>query len=136
KLFRRTPRFLDWVFDRRWLLNLAAKYGTDAPVAKLGALTLDLLKGEDGAAVKEVRRLAAFLNSDVRPDVVTLPNLMFMGVARLFHEELKLPVVCELTGEDIFLDALDEPFASAVRDAIRQRVRHVSRFAATCDYYA
>jgi len=86
--------------------------------------------------VKEVRRLAAFLKGEIKPDIVTLPNLMFMGSARVFREELKLPVVCELTGEDIFLDALAEPNRTQAREVIRRSVPYVSRFVATCDYYA
>src|ERR1043165_4080867 len=35
-LFRHTPRLLDWFFDRRWLLNLAGKYGAQTSPAKLG----------------------------------------------------------------------------------------------------
>jgi len=45
---------------------------------------------------------------------------MFMGVAGVFHRELKLPVVVELTAKDIFLDALTEPHRTQVRDAIRR----------------
>ena len=52
KIFRNTPRFLDWLFDRNWMLNMAANYGTEKPVSELGGLTLDLLQGEEGAAVK------------------------------------------------------------------------------------
>jgi glycosyltransferase involved in cell wall biosynthesis len=136
RFFRRTPRFFDWLFDRNWLLKMAAKYGTEKPYSEFGGLTLDLVKGEEGHTVKEVRRLARFLREEVRPDVVSLPNLMFIGPGQAFHEELKVPVICELTGEDIFLDELNEPFATAVRDAIRERVRFISRFVATCDYYA
>ncbi len=136
RLFRRTPRFLDWMFDRTWMLNAAARYGTDKPVSELGGLTLDLLRGEAGAMVKEVRRLSNFLKGQIKPDVVTLPNLMFMGAARIFREELKIPVVAELTGEDIFLDALSEPYRSQAREVIRERIGAVSRFVATSNYYA
>jgi len=48
RLFRRTPRFMDWMLDRNWMLNLAARYGTEKPVSELGGLTLDLLAGEQG----------------------------------------------------------------------------------------
>ena len=118
------------------MLNAAARYGTEKPVSELGGLTLDLLRGDDGAMVKEVRRLSTFLKNEIKPDVVTLPNLMFMGAARIFREELKIPVVAELTGEDIFLDALSEPYRSQARDVIRERIGAVSRFVATSEYYA
>jgi len=135
-LFRHTPRALDWLLDRKWLLNVATKYGSGTPPEQLVGLTLDLLLGEEGHAAKEVRRLAGFLRDDVRPDVVTLPNLMFAGVARAFQDELKLPVVCELTGEDVFLEALGVPGCEQVRDAIRRQVPHIDAFVATSGAYA
>ena len=136
KWFRRTPRFFNWMFDRHWMLNLATKYGAGKPYSEMGGLTVDLLLGEGGHTVKELRRLVNFIRDELKPDVVTLPNLMFMGAARIFHDELKIPVICELTGEDIFLDALNEPDRTQARDIIRARVGSVSRFVATCDYYA
>ena len=135
-LFRKTPRALDWLLDRPWLLNLAAKYGTDTPADQLGGLTMSILRGEEGAAVKELRRLLAFLKEDARPQVVVLPNLMFIGVAPTVKRELGVPVVCELAGEDIFLDAMGERDRLAVQELVRRHVPHVDRFVATCGYYA
>src|SRR4051794_22674708 len=77
RLFRHTPRVLDWVFDRPWLLNAAGRMGAQTPPEKLAGLTLDILEGEDGAAAKELHRLVDFLRDHVRPQVVNLPNLMF-----------------------------------------------------------
>jgi glycosyltransferase involved in cell wall biosynthesis len=135
-LFRKTPRAFDWLLDREWLLKLAGKYGADTPPEQLAGLTLSLLQGEDGPAVKELRRLLAFLKDNAKPQVVTLPNLMFIGVAPTVRRELKVPVVCELTGEDIFLDAMAERDKGQVREAIRRSVPHVDQFVATCSYYA
>ena len=135
-LFRKTPRALDWLLDRNWLLKLAGKYGADTPPEQLAGLTLSLLQGEEGPAVKELRRLLTFLKESVKPQIVTLPNLMFLGVAPTIRRELNVPVVCELTGEDIFLDAMAERDKGQIRDAIRRSVPHVDRFVATCSYYA
>lgn len=136
RLFRHTPRVLDWVFDRPWLLNTAGRLGAHTPPEKLAGLTIDILEGEEGAAVKELHRLVAFLKEHVRPHVISLPNLMFIGMARIFREALGVPVVCELTGEDIFLDAMKPGDRARVREIIRARAGDVSRFVATTDYYA
>ena len=80
-LFRKTPRAVDWLLDRQWLLKLAGSYGADTPPEQLAGLTLSLLQGEEGPAVKELRRLLDFLREQARPQIVTLPNLMFIGVA-------------------------------------------------------
>src|SRR5438874_1322041 len=38
-LFRHTPRALDWVLDRRWLLRAAGRWGVQTPPEKLAGLT-------------------------------------------------------------------------------------------------
>ena len=82
-----------------------------------------------------MRRLLTFLG-ELRPDVVSLPNLMFIGAARLLRRELGVPVVCELTGEDLFLGQLVEPHRSRVHNVIRERANDVTTFVATSAYYA
>ena len=136
RLFRHTPRLLDAIFDRPWLLNVAGRFGAQTPPHKLADLTLDVLRAEDGHATKELERLLHFLKEDVRPDVVSLPNLMFIGMARVFRRELCVPVICELTGEDIFLDAMEADDRDRIQKLIRARAADVTRFVATSSYYA
>src|SRR5688572_10162737 len=136
RIFRKTPRLLDWLLDRNWLLNIAGRYGSTTPPDELGGLTLSILRGEEGPAVKELRRLLAFMRADVRPQVVSLPNLMFIGVARLLKQELGVPVVCELAGEDIFLDALAPRDRADAQALIRKRAVDIDRFVATSNEYA
>ena len=136
RIFRHTPRMLDAILDRPWLLGVAGRMGEKVDPAKVSALTHDVLIGEDGNATKELSRLLRFLREDVRPQVVSLPNLMFIGLAKTFARELGVPVICELTGEDIFLDAMHEADRITIQKSIRARVADVTRFVATSDYYA
>ena len=50
RLFRHTPRVLDWIFDRPWLLNTAGKLGAQTAPEKLAGLSLTIIEGEDGSA--------------------------------------------------------------------------------------
>ncbi|HEX4793140.1 MAG TPA: glycosyltransferase family 4 protein [Humisphaera sp.] len=136
RLFRHTPRVFDWIFDRPWILNAATDIGAQTSPRKLAGLTMSVLAGEEGAANKELTRLLDFLKQEIEPQVVLLPNAMFVGMARTFTRELGVPVVCELTGEDIFLDAMNDADRIEVRDAIRKRAADVTRFVATSGYYA
>ena len=136
KVFRHLPKPFRWMLDRPWVLNWAGQYGSKKQYSELGDLTLDLLRGSDGMAIEEIRRLADFIRDTLKPDVVSLPNLMFMGVARIFREELKIPVICELTGEDIFLDALSPADRKSARELILQQVPYVNQFVATSYSYA
>jgi glycosyltransferase involved in cell wall biosynthesis len=60
---------------------------------------------------------------------------MLLGLAPRMRDELGVPVLCSVQGEDIFLDELSEPYRSRVRDALREQAHHVDRFIATSDYY-
>jgi glycosyltransferase involved in cell wall biosynthesis len=135
-IFRHTPRAIDKLFDKPWMLNFAGKLGANTPPAKLGPFTVSILKGIQGPQRKELRRLTNFLRDEIKPHVVTLPNAMFLGTAPYLREELKVPIVCELTGEDIFLDAMVDPWKTQARDLMRQHTHHVDRFVATSNYYA
>jgi glycosyltransferase involved in cell wall biosynthesis len=135
-VFRYTPRFIDRVFDSRFMLNFAGKLGANTPPSKLGPFTVSILKGIKGPQRKELRRLTNFLKHEIKPHIVTLPNAMFLGTAPYFREQLKVPIVCELTGEDIFLDAMIDPWKTTARDLMRQHTHHVHRFVATSNYYA
>src|SRR5690348_9588085 len=136
RLFRKTPRALDWLLDRPWLLSLAGSRGAQTSPAQLGDFTLDILRGESGNTGKELKRLIEFLRTEIRPQIISVPNLMFIGAARGLKEELKAPVIVELTGEDIFLNAMAEPHRSEARRVIRERAADVDRFVATSAYYA
>ncbi len=134
-VFRHTPRFVDAVFDAPSLLKAVGKYAAGTRPDKLGAMTVSVLQGEDGAQRKELDRLIAFLK-DLRPDIVNLPNLMFLGAAAPLRDALNVPVVCSLAGEDIFLDAIPDPHRSAAFRLIADHAQSVDAFLAPTRYYA
>ncbi len=134
-LFRRTPWFLDRLLDGRPLLGWVGRLASSTRPEALGALTLSVLKAEHGAQRKELGKLIGGLRR-LSPDLVYLPNLMFVGVARQLKESLGATVLCGLAGEDIFLDQLPEPYRRDVFELIRQRADDVDGFVALTGYYA
>jgi len=134
-LFRHTPWFLDHLLDNRALINLATSFGPGVEAERLGDLTVSMLHGKHGRQSKELKKLVAWLGGDVRPDVVHLSNAMLLGMAGEIHK-LGIPVVCSLSGEDVFLDKLSEPFRTQAFDAMRERAGEVDKFVALNQYYA
>ncbi len=68
-----------------------------------------MLQGEDGQQRKELASLIDWLASEMRPDVVHLSNSLLVGLAGPIREALRVPVLCTLQGEDLFLEELGEP---------------------------
>lgn len=134
-IFRKTPAFIDRLFENRLLLNVSTKMGASTDARELGFLTETILMGDEGAARKEFLKLVRWLKDDFKPDVVELTNSMFSGMAGLLKSELNVPVVCAMQGEDLFLDGLTEPYKTHVFEILRRKVRAIDGFIATCDYY-
>jgi len=135
-LFRHTPWLVDRVLSNPHLLNWAASRGASSVDASdLGALTLSMLQGEEGKQAKELDRLIEWL-LEFRPDMVHLTNSMLLGMARRIRQELGIPVICSLQGEDIFLDDLKEPWRARINATLRERAKDADGFFAPSDYYA
>jgi glycosyltransferase involved in cell wall biosynthesis len=98
-------------------------------------MTVSMLQGELGHQQKEVAKLVAWLQ-EVRPDMVHLNNVMLLGPAREIRRRLGVPVVCSLTGEDVFLEKLPEPHYSTARQLLRERAVELDGLTALNRYFA
>lgn len=135
-LFRSAPRIVDRLLDAPWLLRVAASGSISTNPRSLGALTISMLKGEDGFQRKEFDKLLEWLVSEPAPDVVQLPNALLASLAAPLRRELKRPVHCTLQGEDLFLEALQKPDRDEAIRLIRRNAEFVDRFTAVSEYYA
>jgi glycosyltransferase involved in cell wall biosynthesis len=135
-IFRHTPRWFDRMLDHPVLLEIASRSAASVDPAQLGDMTVSMLHGENGYQRKEVAKLADWLAAEVRPDVVHLSNSMQLGMARLLRERGRQPVVCQLSGEDIFLEKLRPPHYDEARSILRKRAADVDAFIAMNRYYA
>lgn len=134
--FRHTPWLADRILDSPALLRRAFRWAGRAETQELAELTLSILRGKEGSHGKELEKLACWLEEEVQPDVINLPNVMFGGLAQPLRERLKSPVLCTLTGEDIFLEALPQPYREQALELARQQAKHVDAFIATSKYFA
>ncbi|UCD48630.1 MAG: glycosyltransferase family 4 protein [Phycisphaerales bacterium] len=136
-LFRKTPRWVDKLFDSRRLLEWAGRKAGMTRAKDLAETTISMLEGEHGHQVKELDRLVNWLlETEHGPDVVCLSNILLGGLARRIKERLRVPVVCLLQDEDGFLDGLTSPHAEQAWEIVRRRASDVDGFIAVSTYFA
>ncbi len=135
-LFRHTPWFFDRLLDAPGLLRWASRFAVKTQAEQLGDLTLSMLRGEHGYQRKEADKLIHWLATEVRPELVNLTNVLLSGIAHETKRRLGVPFLCTLQGDDIFLEALPEPYKSQALALIREHCREVDGFIATSFYYA
>ena len=134
--FRKTPRWLDRLWDSKTVLSLASRKSLSTNPQMLGEMTVSVLKGEDGFQRKEIYKLIDWLQTEPLPDVINLPYTLLIGLAAPLKQALNRPILCTLQGEDLFLDGLQEPYRTDALDLIRSQVDHVDLFLSVSEYYA
>jgi len=135
-VFRKTPRWLDRLWDSKTVLSLASRRSLSTNPKMLGEMTVSVLKGEDGFQRKEIDKFVDWVKDQAPPDVVNLPYTLLLSLAEPLKQTLKAPVVCTLQGEDLFLDGLQEPYRTESLNLIRHYLKHVDLFLSVSDYYA
>ncbi|MCI0381391.1 MAG: glycosyltransferase family 4 protein [Gemmataceae bacterium] len=135
-LFRHTPWFLDRLLDAPGLLRWVSRFAVNTEAQELADLTLSMLRGEHGHQRKEIDKLAGWLETDVRPEIINLTAVLLSGVVHKLRERLKVPVLGTLQGDDIFLEALPDEARRQALELLRENCREFAGFIATSRYYA
>jgi glycosyltransferase involved in cell wall biosynthesis len=135
-LFRRTPWWLDRILDSPALLERATRGAASVDPTQLGDMTVSMLRGESGNQRKELEKLVHWLLVEVKPDIVHLSNSMQLGMARELRRQCGPPVVCQLSGEDLFLEKLSSPHYEQARAQLQQRAADADAFVALNHYFA
>lgn len=134
-VFRKTPRWLDKVFDSDWMLRQAALREGSTEAAGLGPLTLSMLQGRNGNQKKELERLIEWLRENEKPDIIHISNSLLLGLAHDLKEALGVSIVCSLQDEEMWLDAINPPFDQQCWDAMSKCAEGVDAFVSVSHWY-
>jgi len=135
-LFRKAPRFVSRMLDAPAVIKAFTSGSISVDARELGALTVSTLRGEQGHQKQEIDKLIEFLRDEPAYDLANIPYALLISLAAPLKRQLNCPVVVTLQGEDLFLDALPEPYRAEALGLVRTQVAHVDLFIAVSDYYA
>lgn len=133
--FRRAPDWLHRALASPRLLHLLGGMAGRTRAEDVGELMISMLRGEQGHQAREVNELTAWLKEHHRCDVIALSNVLLCGLARRLKQELRVPVVCMLQGEDTFLDGLPPPFREEAWRVVAERAAEIDLFLAPSRYF-
>ena len=135
-IFRKSPKWLDGIWDSKPMLSFASRRSISTSPKMLGEMTVSMLKGEAGFQQKEISKMLDWLNVEGKPEVISLPYTLLLGLAKPLKEALDRPVLCTLQGEDLFLDGLEEPYRSESKELISEHLKYIDAFISVSQYYA
>ncbi len=134
--FQKAPRWLHRLLNARWLLDRAAGRAAKTRAADVGELLLSMLSGEQGNQNREITELIAWLQQHGQPEILCLSNALLIGMTRRLKAELRLPVVCQLQGEEPYLDALPEEHRAPAWQLLAERAVDVDAWIAPSQWAA
>lgn len=133
-LFRRTPDAFDRVLDNPALLSWISHFAISIDPAKLGAMTVSVLSGEEGRQRKEHRKLLEYL-AGAQPELVVITNSLLSAIAPAVKARLGVPVACLLQGEEEFVASLGEPYRAQAVVLMRAHAASIDLFIASYQAY-
>lgn len=136
KIFKKMPTWMENFFNSSSILRYAAKKAGSTRTEGLEEMTISMLMGKDGNQNDELQELIDFLKVHEKPDIVHLSNALLMGLAKQIKEQLKVPVVCSLQDEDVWVDAMNDHYRKKVWDLMSEKGKDVDAFIAVSDFYA
>jgi glycosyltransferase involved in cell wall biosynthesis len=135
-LRRHKPQWLHDFLNSKPILNYASKKSESTRATGLEEMTISMLKGAEGYQKEELDLLIDFLKHHEKPDIVHLSNALLMGLAGKIREELKIPVVCSLQDEDVWIDIMNDEYREKLWKLMCEKSKDIDAFISVSQYFA
>lgn len=135
-LFRKAPGWFDRLLNSKPILKLAARMAGSTNAKGLEEMTVSMLLGEEGKQKEELDKLIDWIATNCKPEIIHLSNALLLGLAHRLKEKLKVPVVCSLQDEDVWVDVMKPGSRDKVWELMHNRARYVDAFVAVSNFYA
>ncbi|WDQ16233.1 glycosyltransferase family 4 protein [Rhodopirellula sp. P2] len=130
------PRWTRSWMDHPGLIRRLTRKAVKTDPAKLGALTLSMLRGEHGRQFEEVSRMVDWLVKDIQPDAIIFSNLLIGGAIPTIRRRLpSTRLVVTLQGDDIFLDHLPNDARAQAIVLCSELAEQVDVFVSHSEFY-
>ncbi len=134
--FRKAPRWVDKMLNSKPMLRLASKFAGSTNARGLEEMTVSMLLGEEGQQKDELRHMVDWIVENCSPDIIHLSNALLLGLARELSERMKVPVICSLQDEDVWVDVMTPEVRDEVWELMATKAEDVSAFVSVSDFYA
>jgi glycosyltransferase involved in cell wall biosynthesis len=134
-IFRKAPKWVDNMLNSKPLLKMASSMAGSTNAKGLEDMTVSMLLGEDGRQKEELDQMIDWIEGNYKPDIVHISNALLLGLAHRIKERLKVPVVCSLQDEDVWVDAMGGGYREKVWKLMSEKAADVDAFIAVSDYF-
>ena len=135
-VFRKAPAWFDRMLNSKPMMKLAASMAGSTNAKGLEDMTVSMLLGEQGDQKKELDHMVNWIAEHCKPDIIHISNALLLGLARRLKEKLKVPVVCTLQDEDVWIDPMKPQFQKKIWKLMNERSKDVDVLVSVSDFFA
>lgn len=132
---RRMPSWMKRMLGSDTMLDMASSLSGTTSAEGMEDMTLSMIEGEGLAFEENVKQLIDWVMQSEKPDVIQLSSSLLLGIAKELKKETKLPIVCSLQDEEVWIDSLKSEFAEKAWQGVLANAKYVDRFITTSYYY-
>lgn len=132
---RRMPSWMKRMLGSDTILDMASSLSGTTSAEGMEDMTLSMIEGEGLAFEENVKQLIDWVKQTEKPDVIQLSSSLLLGIAKELKKETKLPIVCSLQDEEVWIDSLKSEFAEKAWQGVLANAKYVDRFITTSYYY-
>ena len=132
---RSLPRWMGRILDSELVLKIAASLSGSTTSEGLENLTLSMIYGDDAAFRQQAQSIVNWIKDHERPDIIHLSSTLVIGIAKAIRQEIKIPVVCSLQDEEVWVDKLEKKYADAAWQGILESMQYINHFVTTSEFY-
>ena len=129
------PRWMSKILESAAVLNLASSLSGTTSAAGLEDITLSMILGDGAVFNEQVNPMLDWIEHHEKPDVIHLSTTLLIGVAKAIKRRIKIPIVCSLQDEEVWVDSMKSDFAMKAWSGIKDNIVFIDRFITTSEFY-
>ncbi len=133
---RSLPKCLEKILNSKCVLNFASLFSGTTNPKGLEGLTLSMIRGESDEFKAQANKIITWIKKDFKPDVIHLSSSLLIGIAKTIKAEINLPIVCNLQDEEVWIDAMEKPFALQAWQGISEGLKFADLCIVPSKFYA
>ncbi|GHT32107.1 hypothetical protein AGMMS49574_15000 [Bacteroidia bacterium] len=138
KFFRKKamPRWMERMLNSEFSLNMASTFSGTTSSEGMEDMTLSMIQGDDAVFQQQVHTLVSWLKEQEQPDIIHLSSSLIIGIAQSLRQAMpRIPIVCSLQDEEVWIDTLNEADAQIAWQGIVDKSRYIDRFITSSQFY-
>ena len=132
---RRMPKWMERMLSSKSALKMAASFAGSTSAEGMEGMTLSMIYGDDKVFNEQVNRLIDWIENHEQPDVIHFSSSLLTGIAKAIKQRIRIPIVCSLQDEEVWIDSLKAKFSEIAWQGILENIPFIDKFITTSEFY-